>query len=240
MARLPRLVLPGLAHYVVLRGHNGVRAITDITDRDAFLRALREATMGVEIDVHALALLDSEVHLLLRPHTADVMARVVQTLGRRYVSWFNQRHGRRGTLWDGRYRAAVVEPGDMCLFALRRVEQLAMQADASAGHLADESTLRRRVLLTAPPELWALGNTPFEREAAYRKLLAQALSPALLLALDASVRSGRVFGTAAYVDSLARDLQRPLGTAKPGRPIRKGSVGDPPPLPARRLERTKK
>lgn len=239
MARLPRLVLPGLAHYVVLRGHNGGRVITDTADRDAFLNALRDAMTGIEIAVHAVALLDTEVHLLLRPHTADAVARVVQTLGRRYVGWFNQRHQRRGTLWDGRYRAAVVEPGDRCLFALCRVVQLAMQADASAEPLADASSPRSHLLVTAPPELWALGNTPFEREAAYREVLAQALSPALLVALDAAVRGGRVFGTAAYVQTLARDLQRPLVAAKPGRPMRRAPADDLPLSPARSPRRTK-
>ena len=217
MARLPRLVIPGLAHYVLLRGHSGARVLHDAADEDAFLDALQHSLDGAEIALHAFALRETEVHLLLRPHSADILGRTIQTLGRRYVSAFNLRHGRSGTLWDGRYRAAVVEPGEMCLFALRRVERLA------AGHAplpgdAERQLAWRRTLLNDPPELWALGNTPFEREAAYRQLLVQELAPTWLAALDAAVLSGRVFGTPTFVSSLSRDLQRPLHAARPGRP----------------------
>ncbi len=225
MARLPRLVMPGLAHYVLLRGHSGARVVLDSADEAAFYEALRHALSAGDIALHTVAVRDTEVHLLLRPHTAQALGHAVQVLGRRYVSSFNLRHGRSGTLWDGRYRAAVVEPGEMCLFALRRVERMARAEKGGALGDADSLAGQRQALLTAPPELWALGNTPFEREAAYRALLAADLSPAWLASLEAALRSGRVFGTADFVRPLARDLQRPLLPARVGRPARRASLG---------------
>jgi putative transposase len=220
MARRSRLVLPGLAHYVLLRGHRGARVMFDAVDEEAFLAALHESMSGADIVVHAFALLDNEVHLLLRPGTPEAMGRVLQTLGRRYVRAFNQRHQCSGTLWDGRYRAAVVEPGEMCLFAMRRIAQLGAAETGTARGDAQALDAWRRAHLVDPPELWALGNTPFEREARWRELQAQELSPRWLAALGAAVHSGRVFGTPAYVHALARDLQRPLGAARRGRPSR--------------------
>ena len=225
MARLPRLVMPGLAHYVLLRGHSGARVVLDSADEAAFYEALRHVLSAGDIALHTVAVRDTEVHLLLRPQTAQALGHAVQVLGRRYVSSFNLRHGRSGTLWDGRYRAAVVEPGEMCLFALRRVERMARAEKGGALGDADSLAGQRQALLTAPPELWALGNTPFEREAAYRALLAADLSPAWLTSLEAALRSGRVFGTADFVRPLARDLQRPLLPARVGRPAGRASRG---------------
>jgi putative transposase len=228
MARLPRLVVPGLAHYVVLRGHNGGRIALDASDREAFVRALRESMDVADVAVHALAVLGGEAHLLLRPRVDGALARLIQTLGRRYVAGFNQRHGRSGTLWDGRYRAALVEPGESVLFALRCIERLRAEADgeqvlgpaAVEAAVAPHSETLRKALLTAPAEVWALGNTPFEREAAYRQLLADELAPARVAALEAAVRSGRVFGALEFVAAMAREHQRPLAPARRGRPSR--------------------
>jgi putative transposase len=127
MARQPRLVLPGYVHYVLLRGHNGAPVLEDAADEQAFVAALREALQGTDVQLHACALLGSEVRLLLRPPLAEALSRLIQTLGRRYVAGFNQRHGRSGTLWDGRFRAAVIEPGARCLLALRHLEALGLE-----------------------------------------------------------------------------------------------------------------
>ena len=220
MARPPRLVVPGLAHYIVLRGHNGACVFVDSVDREAFLLTLRETMEDAPWQLHAVAMLPTEAHLLLRPGTADALPRAMQNLGRRYVGAFNQRHGRTGTLWDGRYRSAVIEPGEMCLFALRRIALLALNDDAAASLDGGSATPLRPMLLTAAPEYWALGNTPFEREDAYRELLRQELSRPRVAALEAAVRSGRVLGTTDFVVNLARDLQRPLTPARRGRPTR--------------------
>src|SRR5678815_4899747 len=111
MARLPRLVVPGLPHCVIQRGHNGQAVAVDDADRQAYLRALRDAAATHAVALHAYALLDAEVQLLVTPTGAPSLSRMMQELGRRYVSAYNARHARSGTLWDGRFRAAVIEPG---------------------------------------------------------------------------------------------------------------------------------
>ena len=98
---------------------------------------------------------------------------MVQGLGRRYVSAYNRRHGRRGTLWDGRFRCAVVEAGAPRLMVLQLIDgQAEAIALTSAAHRTGGSRL---VWMTDITELWSLGNTPFEREAAYRALLISGL-----------------------------------------------------------------
>lgn len=215
MARLPRLVVPGLAHYVLLSGHNQQRVVEDEADRRALTDALREAARARHVVVHAYAVLDTAVHLLLRPPTGQALSASIQNLGRRYVARFNQRHLRTGTLWDGRFRAAVLEPGSTTLAALCRIDVLSQDAGAAARMGGDGP---RDVMLVDPPELWALGNTPFERELAYRELLAQDLSAQACRAMDMALRAGGAVGSDGFLGQLAMAAGRHLQPRPRGRP----------------------
>lgn len=222
MARLPRLVVAGQAHYVIQRGHSGHPVFADDADRQQFMAALREASAAERVQLHAYALLASEVHLLVTPETAAALSRMMQALGRRYVSAYNRRHGRTGTLWDGRFRCAVVEPGAARLDVLRLIDGLA--ADPGADLAASTATTRADStvggLLLNTPEYWQLGNTPFEREAAYRALLVAGLPDKRQLALRQAALGGWVAGRASFAAELEAALKRPMSPRAPGRPRR--------------------
>ena len=135
MARLPRLVLPGHAHVLILLGLTGHPVFADAADRHDFLQMLDEAGTAEPVALHAFALLETEVHLLATPQQPQSLGRWVQAVGRRYVSAHNRRHHRQGTLWSGRYRCAVVEPGPLRLAALQWVDgQPGAGALTSADH----------------------------------------------------------------------------------------------------------
>lgn len=216
MARQARLAVAGHMHYVLLRSHNGMRVMTDPADRQLFLDALREAC--TEVRLHARALLDSQVHLLLRPDEGPALSRAMQALGRRFVAAYNRRHRRSGTLWDGRFRAAVVEPGEWSLAALRRVDRLDWLQGSEPPPQPLAGRWREATMLVDPPELWALGNTPFEREGAYAALLAQPLPERWERSIEAALRAGRVIGSEAFVRGLAKQTARRLEPRPRGRP----------------------
>jgi putative transposase len=215
MARLARLVVPGLAHYVVQRGHNRGVVFGDAEDRAEFLRSLREAAAAQKVAVHAYALADHEVQLLVTPPSGPALSRMMQTLGRRYVSAYNRRYGRSGTLWEGRYRCAVVEPGAWLLAALRLVDGEA--GVTSAGHRTGAAP---DPLLSDPTEFWRLGNTPFEREAAWRARLAQVQPPAEAAALRHAALGGWAIGAPAFLAQAAAAGARPVRPRPRGRPAR--------------------
>ncbi len=219
MARLPRLVLPGHAHWVIQRGHGAQPAFADSQDRQAYLAALSQAATACQVDVLAWALLADEVQLLLVPAQAPALGRLIQAVGRRYVSAYHRRHGGAGSLWDGRYRCALVEAGQSLLSLLAWIDGQSTEPNHSSGlqRLAGEGGL---VNLTHPPEYWLLGNTPFEREAAYRLLMAQGLPAAEVARLRQAGLGGWAIGTAAFRDELAETLARPVQPRRPGRPRR--------------------
>jgi putative transposase len=216
MARLPRLVLPGCCHWVVQRGLPGRAAFVDASDREAYRDALFEAARAEQVQLHAYALTDEAVHLLATPAQAAALGRVMQAIGRRYVSAYNRRHGGRGTLWDGRYRAAPVEPGALCLEVLALIDGLAeAPGSTSAAHRCSD---QRQAGLVDPPEFWTLGNTPFERQAAWRQRLAEGLGTSRRTALLRAALGNWAVGSSAFAARLAQQTARPTQPRPRGRP----------------------
>ena len=227
MARQPRLVVPGQPHYLVQRGHNGQPVFIDDHDRQLFLRLLGEAATAQRVPLHAHALLASQVHLLAMPMRADSLSRMMQSLGRSYGAAFNRRHGRVGTLWDGRFRTAVLEPGARTLHCMQWIDSLEVrQGVVASAELARWSSaphrlgLRRDPLVSDPPEFWGLGNTPFEREAAYRALLATGPDEGATSALEKAVSAGRAWGSPAFLARLSERTGRITQPRRRGRPAK--------------------
>jgi len=220
MARLARLCVPGWPHLVLQRGHHGQAAFVDDTDRALYRRLLQEAASAHGLQVHAYALLDDEVRLLATPTTAEALSATVQAIGRRYVAAFNRRHARRGSLWDGRFRGTVVQPERHLLECLCFVEgatgaeQDVPPWSSAAHHLGR----RPDPLVTEPAQFWALGNTPFDREAAYRELWKQALTESQTRKILSAASTGWPLGDARFVEELAAVTNRRLTPLARGRP----------------------
>lgn len=216
MARLPRLTLPGHAHWVIQRGHGGSRVFADEADRVAYRAALREAAATEQVQVHALALLDTEVQLLLRPGTATGLSRVMQAVGRRYVSAHHRRHGGSGTLWEGRFRCALVEAGATLLEVLCLIDGQPAETDATS--LAHRAAGTADTLLTNPAEYWQLGNTPFDRQAAWRRRVAEGVPSQRADAWRRAALGGWVVGSAGFSAQVTAQAARPATPRPRGRP----------------------
>lgn len=224
MARLPRLTLPGLAHYLWQRGHNGGAIVHDDEDRSALLQVLRESARGSGVQLHAYAVDAAGWRALATPDTREALSHMVQSLGRQYVARFNRRHGRTGALWDGRFRGAPVEPGEARLWALCDIDgrglapSLHAEVPLACSSAAHRCGGPRDAALVDPPEYWALGNTPFERESRYRQLLEDGLPAETALMLGRAVRGAWAFGSARFLADLAQATARPLQPRPRGRP----------------------
>ena len=145
-----------------------------------------------------------------------MLFRSVQAVGRRYVSAYHRRHGGSGTLWNGRFRCAVVEPGPMLLDVLCLIDGLTEGAlDTGQGHRTAGDPAP---WLSDPPEYWALGNTPFDRQAAWRLRLGEGLSRARTQALMKAAMGGWAVGSAAFGHAIAEAAARPVAPRPRGRP----------------------
>lgn len=231
MARLPRIDAAGYPHHVIQRGNNRQAVFVDEADYRRYLLLLQEAAAGHSVAVHAYVLMTNHVHLLVTPETKPALSKFMQALGRRYVRWFNDRHGRSGTLWEGRFRAAVISADRYLLACMRYIELNPVRAGLSTspadfrwssnphhvGHLVDP-------VITDHALFWALGNTPFERQSAYRALFDAPLPGDQLLELRQATNRG--WALTPEIESVDQPT-RSLAWARPrarGRPRSKGAA----------------
>lgn len=226
MARSARLAVPGYPHHLIQRGNNRQAIFVDDEDRQRYVSMLREGLREQGIALHAWVLMDNHVHLLATPPEAGSLSRLMQRQGTWYAGWFNQRHGRTGALWEGRFRSSLVETDAYLLVCMRYVELNPVRAGlAERAEDYRWSSARHHLGLGADPLVtdhalfWALGNTPFEREARYRAFLGSA-SPAESRRLGEAFLRGRPLGTATFVERLAAETGRALSPRPRGRPPR--------------------
>lgn len=235
MARQPRLVVPGHPHHLIQRGNNRQPIFLDDDDRHRYLSMLREAAHEHQVAIHAYVLMTNHVHLLATPATAESLSRTMQSLGRRYVGWFNHRHERSGTLWEGRFRTSLVDSDGYLLACQRYIELNPHRAGLASGlldyvwssllhHLGE----RRDPLVTDHPVFWLLGNTPFAREAAYRQWLEQGVADAERQRISDAMNKSLALGDDAFIQRMQRETDRPLVEKRRGRPpgSKKQAAGD--------------
>ena len=225
MARLPRLTLPGYPHHIIQRGNNRQAIFSTAADRQMLLGLLGESARKSGVALHAYVLMDNHLHLLATPSTVDGLPQMMQAAGRRYVRYFNDGQGRSGTLWEGRYRATVIEAERYLLACMAYMDLNPVRAGlvteardypwSSHGHYAG---LRVDSLLTPHPLVWALGNTPFAREAAYAELVRAGITLEQQDLLTRAALSGWALGGADFLAELQKRTDRRVTKNQAGRP----------------------
>lgn len=225
MARLPRLTLAGYPHHIIQRGNNRQMIFADAQDFEAMLALLADNAQKFAVAVHAYVLMDNHFHLLATPATAEALPLMMQAVGRSYVRYFNQRHGRTGTLWEGRYRSTLIETERYLLACMVYIDlnpvRAAMVAQPAAWPWSSHAHYlgqRSDKLVTPHALYWALGNTPFAREAAYAALVQAGIGSAEQAALTDAALRGWALGDANFVAELQKKSPRRVAKARPGRP----------------------
>ena len=225
MARLPRLTLAGYPHHIILRGNNRQAIFMDSADFQRMLALLQAHAIEQGVQLHAYVLMSNHLHLLLTPLQNDSLPKMMQAVGRSYVLYFNKRHGRSGTLWEGRYRSALIQSERYFLACMAYIDlnpvragMVAQAADypwSSHGHYIGR---QNEAWLSPHPMYWEMGNTPFAREAAYAAMIQSGIDQKQQLALTSSALSGWALGEDGFIEGLQKQTPRRVNPAKAGRP----------------------
>lgn len=225
MARLPRLSVPGYPHHVIQRGNNRQAIFARPADYQYLLVLLEENARKFGVAVHAYVLMGNHFHLLVTPEANDSLPKMMQAVGRRYVRYFNDAHGRSGTLWEGRYKSTLIQKERYLLTCMAYIDLNPVRAGlvayardypwSSHGHYIGQ---RMERLITPHPLYWELGNTPFAREAAYADLVNSGVSADQQLALTQSTLHGWALGDAYFVADLQKKTERRVTKTLAGRP----------------------
>lgn len=218
MARQARGGLAGVPHLLTQSTHEGQALVRDDVDRQRLLEILRMAAKDHRVAVHAYALTDAGWSALATPSTDSGLSLMVQSVGRHYVGYYNRRHQRQGSLWASRYKSCPVASAQDLLDCMVLIEVASPSgAWSSAAHHLGRGT---DPLVSDHAQFWTLGNTPFERDAAWKRRLEEGLSPSRSRALLDAVSKGWAVGSEADIARLQSSTNRRLTPSRRGRPPR--------------------
>ncbi|WP_319936646.1 transposase [Novilysobacter selenitireducens] len=166
MPRLPRIDLPHIPQHVVQRGNDRRPCFFQPIDHVRYLDELRTAATRAGCAIHAYVLMTNHVHLLVTPGAGGQVGAMMQALGRRYVRYVNDRYGRTGTLWEGRYKACPVQSDAHLLRCYRYIElnpvraaMVAKPGDHAWSSYAANALGTRDALVTPTRSTWRLAAT---------------------------------------------------------------------------------
>lgn len=219
MARIARIVVPGVAHHVTQRGNRRQDVFFDQDDYAAYRDLVAVACAANAVSCVAWCLMPNHVHLILTPSTADSLRAALADAHRRYSRRINFAHGWSGYLWQGRFASYPMDDAHL-MTAIRYVELNPVRA--GLAHRADDwywSSARAHV--NGKPDgltdLAAMTGVHRNWRAMLRHGLEAAnVDPAAETAIESSIRTGRPWGEAGFVERLEAQTGRALARRKTG------------------------
>src|SRR5205809_5811283 len=109
MARLTRIVIPGIPHHVTQRGNGATRTFFGDADYVLYRDLLAQHCGAAGVEVWAWCLMPNHVHLVLVPSDSDGLRRALARVHRRYAGSIHARKKRVGHFWQGRFGAVVLD-----------------------------------------------------------------------------------------------------------------------------------
>lgn len=226
MPRQARVIVPGLPHHIVQRGHNRQAVFVETRDYEYYLTNLREWKITLGLEVYSYCLMTNHVHLVVR--ATDELSAIPQLMKRlagRQTRFVNSMEGRSGSLWEGRYKVSPIDTDAYLLSCCRYVELNPVKAQmVESPELYPWSSYPARVGLMAqdwldePPTLASLGQTPEDRIQNYRNFVADranAISDGLI---RQAIDRNKLTGGERFIDEVERRTGIRVEMRGPGRP----------------------
>jgi putative transposase len=215
MARLARIVAPGLPHHVTARGNRREPIFFEDGDQDIYRDLLAEQMTKASVAVWAYCLMPNHVHLILCPSTDDGMARAMGAAHRRWANFINARGRWRGHLFDSRFSSVAMDEAHLAA-AVRYVSLNPVRARLVA-RAEDWPWSSVQAHLDGRDDGLVVVRPVLDRVVSFRKLLSTPGEEPAVAAIRAAEHTGRALGTAAFIADLERRLGRKIARRAPGR-----------------------
>jgi putative transposase len=225
MARLARVDPVGVPQHIMQRGNNRQVCFAGEEDMKAYLNWLKEFSKKYKVEVHAWVLMTNHVHLLCTPKEEKAISRMMQSIGRMYVRYYNYTYQRSGTLWEGRFKSSLVQSERYLLELYRYIELNPVRAgmvddpgDYSWSSYACNAFGIKTELQTPHSEYLSLARTEKKRLENYRALFKAQVSAELLKEIRESVNKGLALGGERFKTQIETLTDRRVTPRKAGRP----------------------
>jgi putative transposase len=225
MARRPRQLVPTLPLHIIQRGNNRTPCFAGEADYLVYLSLLQQYAGETACQIHAYVLMTNHVHLLLSSGGATGPSVLMRRLGQHYVQYFNRRHQRSGTLWEGRFRSCIVDHDRYFLTCQRYIELNPVRAGMTRDPGSYPwSSYRANAMGEASPLItphlvyMGLGTHDTERRASYRHLFTEVISDELITQIRHASNSNSPLGSASFAERIHATLGHAPSTGRRGRP----------------------
>lgn len=226
MARLPRISPLGIPQHIIQRGNNRQVCFAAEQDLAVYISWLDDYARQFDVLIHAWVLMANHVHLLVTPNAAAGVSSMMQALGRRYVRYFNREYRRSGTLWEGRFKASLVQSETYLLVCQRYIELNPVRAgmvDDPAEYVWSSyqaHALGKQIQIHSPhAEYLKLGNEGINRQRSYRALFDGHIGNGQIQDIRDAVNKGMALGDGRFKDEIEHLHGRRIRPAKMGRPV---------------------
>ncbi|MGO1766228.1 hypothetical protein CAP48_04445 [Advenella sp. S44] len=224
MARLPRLYAPGIPQLVHARFlfPLSTRAASGSRTLDTLQQWLFDGYARHGVMLHAWTLTDDGILLLATPGDDKSLSRLIQMLGRNLATTL-----RKGPVFSGRYRSTLVEPGAWVIPSMIWLESwVAREKGASDSELWPWSSagfhtgafMGYSPALNDHADYWSSGNTPFDRQAAYKHHYTEGLSSGQLQQIAQALHGQWALGSPEFIEQLNAVASRRPMQGRRGRP----------------------
>jgi putative transposase len=226
MPRRPRIKLAENPQHLVQRGVNREPCFFAEEDYHCYLHWLQEAAADWHCAIHAYVLMTNHVHLLITPKTENGLAKLMQSMGRRYVQYINRHYKRTGTLWEGRYKSSLIEAEAYLLTCMRYIELNPVRADMVGDPAAYRwSSYRYNGVgqtdprITEHPLYHSLGQDDESRRSVYRSLFRSQLDDEATGDIRLGIAQGQPLGSERFRDQTCAATGVRRTQARRGRPV---------------------
>lgn len=219
--------------HIVQRGHSRAPVFFEDNDYLAYLRWLNEAADRYKVAIHAYVLMTNHIHILATAADKDGITRMMQYVGRYYVPYINHTYGTSGSIWEGRYKASLINDEEYLLTCMRYIELNPVRANMtrSPAHYRWSSYRcngqgKADKIVTSHALYKALGRTQPSRIDAYKALFKAHLDEGALDAVRSALQTGTPLGNDCFRQTIENRLKCKVGQARRGRPtVRKVNAG---------------
>ncbi len=225
MPRQPRYFIPDMPQHVIQRGVDRQAIFFKPQDYELYRDSLREAARRHDCRIHAYVLMTNHTHLLITPGGQRSLPLLMQAMGRSYVQALNQQYGRTGTLWEGRYKASLVQDDRYLLTCYRYIELNPVRAgmvtapgDYRYSSYPCNAIGKPDLLVTPHPVYQSLAGSAEQQQVAYRALFSADIAPELLATIRNTTNACGVIGNETFKDQIETMLGRSVRPGKSGRP----------------------
>jgi len=225
MPRKRRFTVPDVPQHVIQRGNNRGPCFFAESDYHRYLAYLGDALQRNQCYLHAYVLMTNHAHLLITPTDEHGMSHTLQDLGRKYVQYINKTYHRSGTLWEGRYKASLIDSDAYLLTCMRYIELNPVRANMVVhpgeyrwSSFSANAYGRNPQIITPHVLYLSLGKTAQTRQHAYRELFRHHMDDTVLHDIRESINQELVLGEEDFKDKIEATYQRRTRRGKNGRP----------------------